>query len=128
MGQSEMSVNLAVDLDEVYTFAVQLGKDAGSLLMDGAHLRYGNALRSNHIEKESAVDLVTQTDEGEFRDMGGRGPLPVSLHTAEHQRSTIRPIVKRERIRILLLFLSPRHNLRSTDADTFHGDKMLKRS
>lgn len=58
----------AVDLDEVYQFAVQLGQEAGSLLMDAAHLRYGSAQRTDHLEKESAVDLVTQTDEGQSCD------------------------------------------------------------
>ena len=53
-----------MDLDEVYQFAVQLAKEAGSLLLNAAQHRYGNGLRANHLEKENAVDLVTQTDEG----------------------------------------------------------------
>lgn len=50
----------AEDLDQVYHFAVQLGKDTGKMLLDA---RSGHGLRANHIEKESSVDLVTQTDE-----------------------------------------------------------------
>lgn len=54
------------DLDEMYAFAVQLGKDAGRMLLDAAKLRYeGKSAQQLHVEKENAVDLVTQTDEGE---------------------------------------------------------------
>ncbi|EGO55478.1 protein qutG [Neurospora tetrasperma FGSC 2508] len=61
----------AAELDEIYTFAVQLGKDAGNLLMEAARLRFSNN-NANHdkestsqefTEKDSAVDIVTQTDE-----------------------------------------------------------------
>ncbi|KAL1875494.1 hypothetical protein VTK73DRAFT_10044 [Phialemonium thermophilum] len=54
-------------LGEIYSFAVQLGKDAGKLLMDGAKARFaGTADGSSDIafaEKDNAVDIVTQTDE-----------------------------------------------------------------
>lgn len=60
-----MAAELTVDLGEVYQFAIELGKDAGSMLMAAAHDRIGNGLRAKHLEKDSAVDLVTQTDEGE---------------------------------------------------------------
>ena len=54
------------ELDEIYTFAVNLGKEAGRLLLDAAKLRFGNdrAEEQAHVEKDNAVDLVTQTDEG----------------------------------------------------------------
>lgn len=58
-----------VDLDEVYDFALQLGKEAGSLLLTAAQSRYqGPSTRQeNRFElKESAVDIVTQTDEGQY--------------------------------------------------------------
>ncbi|KAK4619782.1 hypothetical protein CLAFUW4_11595 [Fulvia fulva] len=52
-----------IDLDEIYAFAVQLAKDAGQMLFDAATSRSGTISRQTHVEKESAVDLVTQTDE-----------------------------------------------------------------
>lgn len=53
-------------LAEIYAFAVQLGKDAGKMLMDAVQARIGDG-RSGEMrseEKESAVDIVTKTDEG----------------------------------------------------------------
>ena len=61
-----MAEDLTVNLDEVYEFAVQLGKEAGSMLAEAAQLRFGKGPRTNHLEKESSVDLVTQTDEGQL--------------------------------------------------------------
>ncbi|KAK7192800.1 hypothetical protein DPSP01_011221 [Paraphaeosphaeria sporulosa] len=54
------------DLDEIYAFAIQLGKDAGRMLMAAAHARMGDAGSSSqkaHTQKMNAVDLVTETDE-----------------------------------------------------------------
>ncbi|KAL1798532.1 hypothetical protein ACET3X_002569 [Alternaria dauci] len=55
------------ELDEIYAFAVQLGRKAGKMLMDAAQLRIdgGNAIgeEKEHVQKENAVDLVTETDE-----------------------------------------------------------------
>ncbi|KKY17326.1 putative inositol monophosphatase [Diplodia seriata] len=53
------------ELDEIYSFAVQLGKDAGKMLLDAAMLRCkgGTVPEAAHVEKMNAVDLVTQTDE-----------------------------------------------------------------
>jgi myo-inositol-1(or 4)-monophosphatase len=53
------------ELDEIYAFAIELGKQAGKILLDAAKLRYGPAASrtENHVEKLNAVDLVTQTDE-----------------------------------------------------------------
>ncbi|KAK0714255.1 inositol monophosphatase [Apiosordaria backusii] len=53
------------ELNEIYTFAVQLGKDAGKLLLDAAQLRYaGSQAAALQVEeKDSAVDIVTKTDE-----------------------------------------------------------------
>lgn len=55
-------------LDEIYTFAVQLGKDAGNMLMAAARSRFGDAGKSGQAftEKDSSVDIVTKTDEGEL--------------------------------------------------------------
>jgi myo-inositol-1(or 4)-monophosphatase len=57
-------------LDHIYAFAVQLGKDAGNMLMDAAKSRFGSAGRTEEVlaEKENAVDIVTKTDEGASRD------------------------------------------------------------
>lgn len=55
------------DLDEIYSFAVQLGKDAGKILMDRAQLRMTGPVQKEEqkfVEKENAVDIVTQTDTG----------------------------------------------------------------
>lgn len=55
-------------LKEIYDFAVQLAKDAGRMLMDGVEVRCGNestaGVQQEQIEKDSSVDIVTQTDEG----------------------------------------------------------------
>ncbi|KAK4958697.1 hypothetical protein LTR66_003264 [Elasticomyces elasticus] len=57
----------AAQLDEIYAFAVQLGKDAGRMLLEAAEARYNGLSGANgddaHVEKMNSVDLVTQTDE-----------------------------------------------------------------
>ena len=60
-----MSPLRPADLDVIYDFALRLGKDAGELLQAGMLARCsGDTPAAGHAEKESAVDLVTQTDEG----------------------------------------------------------------
>ncbi|KAF2431290.1 inositol monophosphatase [Tothia fuscella] len=53
------------ELEEIYAFAVQLGKDAGAILLERAQERFDGSKQAEqgHIEKVNAVDLVTQTDE-----------------------------------------------------------------
>ena len=55
------------ELDEIYAFAVELGKQAGKMLTDAAQLRIsggnGSQKEKAHVQKENAVDLVTETDE-----------------------------------------------------------------
>lgn len=66
-------------LEEIYQFAIDLGKKAGAKLMDGIHARIGgtiseissnvasNANMTSNLafeEKDNAVDIVTQVDEG----------------------------------------------------------------
>ncbi|KAI1840313.1 hypothetical protein JX265_013752 [Neoarthrinium moseri] len=53
------------ELQEIYTFAVQLGKDAGDLLMSFARARWSDNRYSVQavVEKDSAVDIVTKADE-----------------------------------------------------------------
>lgn len=64
------------ELDEIYSFAIQLAKEAGQKLLDAVDARLGRTSTGTgttaggggavgHVEKESAVDLVTETDEGE---------------------------------------------------------------
>ncbi|WZH40996.1 inositol monophosphatase [Fusarium acuminatum] len=56
------------ELNEIYAFAVQLGKDAGDMLMAAAQRRidgHGASSTSvSYVEKENSVDLVTKTDNG----------------------------------------------------------------
>jgi hypothetical protein len=56
------------ELDGIYAFAVDLGKRAGQMLTDAAQIRIdgGSATleQKEHVQKENAVDLVTETDEG----------------------------------------------------------------
>lgn len=62
-----MAANLSSkELDDIYSFAIQLGKDAGKMLLGAAMLRCKGGIAENtaHVEKMNAVDLVTQTDEG----------------------------------------------------------------
>ncbi|KAF2969701.1 hypothetical protein GQX73_g3938 [Xylaria multiplex] len=53
------------ELGEIYDFAVQLGKDAGQLLMDFARARWGDKGSGEQLfsEKDNAVDIVTKADE-----------------------------------------------------------------
>lgn len=59
------------ELNDIYAFAVELGKRAGTMLKDAAQLRMsgGSGTREEkaHVQKENAVDLVTETDEGRSR-------------------------------------------------------------
>lgn len=54
------------ELDEIYAFAIDLSRKAGDLLMSRVEQRMdgvqGNS--QNFEEKDNAVDIVTQTDEG----------------------------------------------------------------
>lgn len=55
------------ELDDIYEFAVGLGKEAGKMLLEAAKIRMGNSgsqEQKEHVQKENAVDLVTETDEG----------------------------------------------------------------
>ncbi|KAL2263807.1 hypothetical protein VTK26DRAFT_4974 [Humicola hyalothermophila] len=53
------------ELDEIYAFAVQLGKDAGQLLLKGVRARVDGSTgpTQEFVEKDSSVDIVTKTDE-----------------------------------------------------------------
>ncbi|KAK4038825.1 inositol monophosphatase [Parachaetomium inaequale] len=51
------------ELDDIYAFAVQLGKDAGKLLLEAAQSRFNGENTQEVVEKDSSVDIVTKTDE-----------------------------------------------------------------
>lgn len=54
------------ELDEIYAFAKDLGRRAGKLLMDRVEQRISGSggFSQEFEEKDNAVDIVTQTDEG----------------------------------------------------------------
>ncbi|CAG8316339.1 unnamed protein product [Penicillium salamii] len=52
------------ELDEIYTFAIDLGRKAGKMLMERVDQRIAGGDANAFEEKENAVDIVTQTDEG----------------------------------------------------------------
>ncbi|GAB7324041.1 hypothetical protein MBLNU13_g07436t1 [Cladosporium sp. NU13] len=52
-----------LDLDSIYQFAIQLGKDAGKLLQDAAQRRMSGEEQLDELEKLNSVDIVTKTDE-----------------------------------------------------------------
>jgi hypothetical protein len=54
------------DLEEVYQFAIGLGKASGKILLEGIERRSVTAENGGQeaIEKLNAVDIVTQTDNG----------------------------------------------------------------
>lgn len=55
----------ASELSEIYKFAIQLGKDAGKILLEGLERRrLGLDEPEFPVEKLNAVDIVTQTDNG----------------------------------------------------------------
>ena len=68
------------ELDEIYAFAIQLGKNAGKLLMNAARSRFGSggSMTSQEItEKDNSVDIVTKADEG---SINRRALLSPPLH------------------------------------------------
>jgi myo-inositol-1(or 4)-monophosphatase len=53
------------ELRQIYHFAIQLGKDAGKILLEGIKKRrLGGDSATEDVEKLNAVDIVTQTDHG----------------------------------------------------------------
>jgi hypothetical protein len=91
------------ELEEIYAFAVQLGKDAGRLLLEAAQSRFSDDGDSSQdfSEKDSAVDIVTKTDEGEPRSditpcfvqtadlIDRRGILHQDIHRQEISRPCV---------------------------------------
>ena len=57
------------ELEEIYTFALDLGRRAGKILLDGVEERTGDVGgrgSNEQVEKMNAVDIVTETDLGMF--------------------------------------------------------------
>ena len=55
-----------LDLDEIYAFALELGSQAGAMLDDAWRSRCSEGRQEDQLDKDSAVDIVTQTDIGEW--------------------------------------------------------------
>ena len=65
------------ELQELYGFALDLGRRAGKILLDGVDKRTGEQSgRDNGPEEEkmNAVDIVTQTDLGRLLFLAGYFP------------------------------------------------------
>jgi len=66
MDKMEYSIEDA-ELQEIYKFALDLGRRAGKILLDGVDKRCGHESGRDTkaaVEKMNAVDIVTQTDLG----------------------------------------------------------------
>ena len=50
------------ELSSIYTFAIQLGKDSGAILLSGLEKRRSGVDVSETVDKLNAVDIVTATD------------------------------------------------------------------
>jgi myo-inositol-1(or 4)-monophosphatase len=64
------------ELKDIYVFALDLGRRAGKILIDGVEKRTGAAGARDmgkQEEKMNAVDIVTQTDLGASLDPGKEG-------------------------------------------------------
>lgn len=55
-------------LQEIYLFALELGRRAGKILQDGVDVRTSGNAEQEMVEKVNAVDIVTQTDLGKLRE------------------------------------------------------------
>ena len=67
MAESTVEISDA-ELQEIYLFALDLGRRAGQILLDGVEKRTGEEQhkQEEQVEKINAVDIVTQTDLGEL--------------------------------------------------------------
>lgn len=59
------------EISDIHAFAIQLGKDAGNMLMDAVRHRISprpddgrTETGAEYVDKENAVDIVTKTDTG----------------------------------------------------------------
>ncbi|KAF5864454.1 hypothetical protein ETB97_007557 [Aspergillus alliaceus] len=74
-------------LDEIYSFSVDLSRKAGQLLLESIEKRIEGEGSQSEEEKENAVDIVTQTDEGSsialYEDDSGTWSLTIILSDVE---------------------------------------------
>ncbi|KAK7994377.1 Protein qutG [Apiospora marii] len=88
------------ELAEIYTFAVQLGKDAGAILMKFAQARWSDDSTGEQLftEKDSAVDIVTKADEGGFSASTERASSETKLtnRTAKDVETFIKNAIERK--------------------------------
>lgn len=77
-------------LDGIYAFALQLGKDAGNMLMEAARSRFNTSGQADQVvvEKDSSVDIVTKTDEGEVVW------IVAQVAISKHEKLTIKQTLK----------------------------------
>jgi hypothetical protein len=68
-------------LKEIYDFALSLGRNAGKILLDGVEKRCGeeSGRWQGQEDKESTVDIVTQTDLGACKDYPTLGQARLTL-------------------------------------------------
>ncbi|KAI9703424.1 MAG: hypothetical protein M1820_005896 [Bogoriella megaspora] len=97
------------NLQEIYGFAVQLGKDAGKLLLQAVQSqtsRSGTASSQSQefVEKANAVDLVTKTDEGELSHAKDFEVVSLNSIAAQKLRLSLK-IVFQHNIRLITRFI-----------------------
>lgn len=76
------------DLGEIYTFAVGLGRRAGQILQQGVERRTAGCEGPLYAEKDNAVDIVTQTDQGTSSHVYQDGAFNEIARQAEGVSST----------------------------------------
>src|SRR5690348_10862099 len=101
------------ELEEIYNFALETGRNAGKILIDGVERRTGDSskreVEGKMEEKMNAVDIVTQTDLGKF-------PF-ASLNTCQLSGKSVR--VENEN--------SEADTKRNVDVEAFVRDEIVKR-
>ncbi|KAJ5122436.1 uncharacterized protein N7443_002540 [Penicillium atrosanguineum] len=87
------------ELDEIYAFAVDLGRKAGKLLMERVDQRIsGSEGHSQKFEeKDNSVDIVTQTDEGK---QGSHNTIYPNAHGIIQTSSNLFPAPSRPNTQI----------------------------
>lgn len=85
------------ELAEIYTFAVQLGKDAGAILMNFARARWSDQGDGEQVitEKDSSVDIVTKADEGSLLN-STLGPPWVKLTSQKDVEAFIKSAIEKK--------------------------------
>lgn len=87
------------ELREIYTFALDLGRRAGQILLDGVEKRCVAESRRESgkmEEKMNAVDIVTQTDLGESAGRTRQATLAIDSKTNHVAATDVEAFVKAE--------------------------------